>query len=168
REVVKPEVLDLNEVVRDTEKLLRRTLGEDIDLSTVLAPALPKTKLDRGQVEQVLMNLVVNTRDAMPEGGTLEIRTAEFCADESYARLYAIPPGAYVRLSVSDTGTGMAPDVAARAFEPFFTTKPQGKGTGLGLATVYGIVTQAGGDIIIYSEPGIGTTIRVILPVSDD
>jgi hypothetical protein len=166
-EVVKLEVLDLNEIVRDTEKLLRRTIGEDIDLVTVLAPGLPKTRLDRGQVEQVLMNLVVNARDAMPNGGRLEIRTAEFHADESYARLHAIAPGAYVRLTVSDTGTGMAPDVAARAFEPFFTTKPQGKGTGLGLATVYGIAVQAGGDVVINSGPGIGTTIWVNFPVGD-
>jgi two-component system, cell cycle sensor histidine kinase and response regulator CckA len=168
REVVKLQVLDLNAIVGDMEKLLRRTIGEDIDLRTTLMPGLPKTKLDRGQIEQVLMNLVVNARDAMPKGGRLEMRTAEFLAHESYAQLHAIRPGRYVRLSVSDTGSGMPPDVAARAFEPFFTTKPKGKGSGLGLATVYGIVTQAGGDVVIYSEPGLGTTIRVDVPVSDD
>lgn len=168
RGVVKPETLDLNAVIGDMEKLLRRTIGESIDLRMVLAPGLPRTWIDRGQIEQVLMNLVVNARDAMPVGGRLEIRTAEFQADEGYTRLHRITPGGYVRLAVSDTGSGMSPEVAARAFEPFFTTKPKGKGSGLGLATVHGIVTQAGGDVLIYSQAELGTTVRVNFPVSDE
>ena len=114
------------------------------------------------------MNLAVNARDAMPDGGELEIETATFEVDQQYAGLNAINTGTYVRLTVSDTGTGMSREVAARTFEPFFTTKPKGEGTGLGLATVYGIVTQAGGDITIYSEPGLGTTVRVNLPATTD
>ena len=166
REVVKPEVLDLNAVVADMEKLLRRTISEDVDLHVNAAADLARTKADRGQVEQVLMNLVVNARDAMPGGGRLEIRTGNFTFDERYARLRDIVPGDYVQLIVSDTGTGMSPGVVARVFEPFFTTKPKGEGTGLGLATVYGIATQAGGDVTIYSEPGVGTTVRVNLPAT--
>ncbi len=169
RKVVQPEVLDLNAVVGDMEELLRRTIGENVDhLRTVLAPDLPLIKADRGQIDQVVMNLAVNARDAMPGGGELKIETAPFDVDEDYARIRAINPGTYVRLSVSDTGTGMSEDVAARAFEPFFTTKPTGAGTGLGLATVYGIVAQAGGDVAICSEPGLGTTVRVNLPATSD
>jgi PAS domain S-box-containing protein len=168
REVVKPEILDLNRIVVDMEKLLRRTIGEHVDLGTDLSPDLPRTRADRGQVDQVLMNLVVNARDAMPGGGKLRIETARFVADESYTRTRTIQPGTYVRLTVSDTGTGMPRMVANRAFEPFFTTKRRGEGSGLGLATVYGIVTQAGGDVTIYSEPGLGTTVRVNLPATED
>jgi PAS domain S-box-containing protein len=169
REVTQPEVLDLNSVVGDMEELLRRTIGQNVDdLQTMLAPDVPLVKADRGQIEQLLMNLAVNARDAMPGGGTLEIATASFEADEQYARLHAIKPGTYVRLTVSDTGTGMSQDVVARTFEPFFTTKPKGEGSGLGLATVYGIVTQAGGDIVIDSELGLGTTVRVNLPATSD
>jgi PAS domain S-box-containing protein len=166
REVMTPEVLDLNSIVLDMEKLLRRTIGENIEPRTVLAPNLLRTKADRGQVEQVLMNLVVNARDAMPKGGKLAIETADFDADKPYARTHSIAVGRYVRLSVSDTGEGMTPEVSARAFEPFFTTKPKGSGTGLGLATVYGIAKQAGGDVVIDSEPGLGTTIKVNLPAT--
>jgi PAS domain S-box-containing protein len=168
REVVKPEVVDLNAVVVDMEKLLRRTIGENIDLRTSLPPDLPRTKLDRGQIEQVLMNLVVNARDAMPGGGTLEIKTDEFQVDDTYSGTHAIAPGRYARLVVSDTGSGMTPEVVRRAFEPFFTTKPKGAGSGLGLATLYGIVTQAGGDVAIYSEPGLGTTIRAMFPATEE
>jgi PAS domain S-box-containing protein len=168
REVLKLEVLDLSAIVSEMEKLLGRTTGEDIDLSTKLAPGLPKTRLDRGQVEQVVMNLVVNARDAMPRGGKLEIKTELFVVDEDYASHRGIAPGPYVRLAVSDTGSGMQPEIAERALEPFFTTKAKGKGSGLGLATVYGIATQAGGDVVIYSEPGLGTTVGVNFPVSGD
>ena len=167
REVVKPEVLDLNSIVAEMEKLLRRTIGEAVDLRTSLGAGLPHTRVDRGQIEQVLMNLAVNARDAMPAGGILSIDTAPFEVDADYAREHAITPGPYVRLTVSDTGSGMPPEVAARAFEPFFTTKAKGEGSGLGLATVYGIVTQAGGDVTIYTEPAFGTTIRVNLPATD-
>jgi PAS domain S-box-containing protein len=169
REVVEPEVLDLNAVVGEMEDLLRRTIGENVDdLRTVLAPDLPFIKADRGQIEQVLMNLAVNARDAMPGGGELEIQTARLEADAEYARVRSIAAGLYVQLTVSDTGTGMSPDVSARAFEPFFTTKATGEGSGLGLATVYGIVSQAGGDVSIYSHPGIGTTIRVSFPATTE
>jgi PAS domain S-box-containing protein len=167
REVVRPEVLDLNSVVVDMEDLLRTTIGENVEeLQTALESDLPLVKADRGQVEQVLMNLAVNARDAMPGGGRLVIETATFEVDEQYARLREINLGTYAQLSVSDTGTGMSQEVADRAFDPFFTTKRTDKGTGLGLATVYGIVTQAGGDVAIYSEPGLGTTIRVRFPAT--
>ena len=169
RGVVKPEVLDLNAVVGEVEELLRRTIGENVDnLRTVFAADLPRIKADRGQIDQVIMNLAVNARDAMPGGGQLEIQTARFEVDAHYARRHEINPGIYAQLTVSDTGTGMTEEVAGRALEPFFTTKPTGEGTGLGLATVYGIVTHAGGNVTIYSEPGLGTTIRVNLPATSD
>ncbi|MCU1461843.1 MAG: sensor hybrid histidine kinase [Acidimicrobiales bacterium] len=169
RTAVQPEVLDLNAVVGEMEKLLRRTIGQNVDtLQTVLAPELPLIKADRGQIDQVLMNLAVNARDAMPTGGELTLETATFDVEPQYARLRSIEPGRYVRLTVSDTGTGMSREVSARAFEPFFTTKRTGEGTGLGLATVYGIVRQAGGDVAIYSEMGLGTSIRVLLPATTD
>jgi PAS domain S-box-containing protein len=168
REVVKPEVLDLNTVVLDMEKLLRRTIGEHVDLGTALAEGLPRTRADRGQIEQVLMNLAVNARAAMPAGGKLRIETTQSTVTDSDAPASNLPSGNYVCLTVSDTGFGMSPDVVRRAFEPFFTTKPKGEGSGLGLATVYGIATQAGGLVTIYSEPDLGTTIRVLLPVTQD
>jgi hypothetical protein len=169
RTVAQPEVLDLNALVGDMEQLLRRTIGENVDhLRTVFAADLPKIKADRGQIEQVVMNLAVNARDAMPDGGELEIATAPFEVDADHAHRRAIRTGSYARLTVSDTGTGMSDEVAARMFEPFFTTKPTGQGTGLGLATVYGIVTQAGGDITIDSTVGGGTTIRVDLPATSE
>ncbi|HUP76150.1 MAG TPA: PAS domain S-box protein [Acidimicrobiales bacterium] len=168
RKVLQPEVLDLSAVVADIGELLRRTIGESVALHTAFTSDLTGIKADRGQVDQVVMNLAVNARDAMPHGGTLQIETASFDADESYSRSHAIAPGAYVRLTVSDTGTGMTAEVAARAFEPFFTTKPNGGGTGLGLATVYGIVTQAGGAVTISSEVDVGTTIRVDFPATPD
>ncbi|MBL8779270.1 MAG: PAS domain S-box protein [Acidimicrobiales bacterium] len=168
REVTKPVVLDLNAVVTEMEKLLARTIGEDIHLQTSLRPGLAHTTVDKAQFEQVLMNLAVNARDAMPDGGRLTLMTSEFEADEDYASTHGIAPGPYVRLTVSDTGTGMPPDVAERAFEPFFTTKSRDRGSGLGLATVYGIVTQAGGDLTLYSEVGLGTTVRVNLPATVD
>jgi PAS domain S-box-containing protein len=166
REVVEPDVLDLNACVLELEKLLVRTIGENIDLRTTLAGELPNVKADRAQVDQVLMNLAVNARDAMPVGGMLEIATATDVLDDNQAARLGLSAGDYVRLSVSDSGSGMTREVRSRAFEPFFTTKPSGSGTGLGLATVYGIVTQADGNVTIYSEPGLGTSVRVYLPVT--
>jgi PAS domain S-box-containing protein len=165
REVLRPQVLDLNEVIGDMEGLLRTTIGQNVEhLRMAFAQDLPPITIDRGQIEQVVMNLAVNARDAMPERGELVIETAIVHMDEEAARLRQLVPGTYVLLSVSDTGMGMSREVAARAFEPFFTTRPAGEGTGLGLATVFGIVTQAGGAVAIYSEPGLGTTVRVCLP----
>ena len=168
-DVVHPEVLSLNEVIAGLEQLLRRTLGEHIDLNTAPADGLWPVKADVGQLEQVLVNLAVNARDAMPGGGKLTIDTANVTVDETYAAgRPGLQPGRYARLRVSDTGTGMPPEVLARVFEPFFTTKPKGKGTGLGLATFYGIITGAGGYAQIYSEPGLGTTISGLLPATSE
>jgi PAS domain S-box-containing protein len=167
RDVVHPQSLDLNDVVSELEKLLRRVLGEHLLLETRFEPGLWRVMADPGQVEQVLVNLAVNARDAMSGGGRLIIETANVELDDEYAEMYPpAVPGPHVRLVVSDTGVGMNPDVAGRAFQPFFTTKPKGEGTGLGLATVYGIVTDGGGNIQIYSEPGLGTTIKVQLPAT--
>jgi two-component system cell cycle sensor histidine kinase/response regulator CckA len=169
REVVRPRVLDLNQVIGDVEQMLRRLLGEHVLLSTRLAAAVPPVKADPGQLEQVLVNLAVNARDAMPGGGALVIDTAPVTVDDDYAAHHTgIRPGRHVRIRVSDTGEGMPADVIDRAFEPFYTTKPSGEGTGLGLATVYGIVTQAGGTVNLYSEPGMGTTVQILLPVTEE
>lgn len=168
RERVRPEVLDLNEVVSDTEKLLRRTLGEHVELVTDLASDLEPIEADRGQLEQVLVNLAVNARDAMPDGGSLTVETSHVeLAEELVTAGPAVPPGRYARITVTDTGTGMSREVAERVFEPFYTTKPKGSGTGLGLATVYGIVAQAGGHIDLYSEPGLGTVFKLYLPATE-
>jgi len=168
-DVVHPEVLSLNEVIAGLEELLRRTLGEHITLTTVPADGLWPVKADAGQLEQVLVNLAVNARDAMPGGGKLTIDTANVTVDEAYAEgRPGLAPGRYARLRVSDTGTGIPPEVLARVFEPFFTTKPKGKGTGLGLATFYGIITGVGGYPQIYSEPGLGTTITGLLPATSE
>jgi signal transduction histidine kinase len=159
------EVLDLGAIVTDIHGLLARTIGENVTLVVRAAGGLPAIRADRGQMEQVLINLAVNARDAMPDGGTLTIRLGTTMLDDGYARLHPqITPGQYVELSVSDTGVGMPPEVLSRIFEPFFTTKPKDKGTGLGLATVHGIVAGSGGSLSVYSEPGMGTTFRAFFP----
>jgi PAS domain S-box-containing protein len=168
REVAQPDVIDVNRVVEDVEHLLRRTLGEHIELRSTLADGLRAVLIDPGQLEQILVNLAVNARDAMPEGGMLSIDTANVEVDAQYAASHAeLAVGAHVRVRVSDTGEGMAPEVLEKAFDPFFTTKAPGEGTGLGLATVYGIVKQAGGYAQIYSEQGVGTTFTVLLPATE-
>jgi signal transduction histidine kinase/CheY-like chemotaxis protein len=167
REVVQPEQLDLREVVSQLENLLHRALGERVELDTRFGDELASVEADPGQIEQVLVNLAVNARDAMPDGGRLLIEVDNVELDEEYTYMHPdTEAGAYVRLKVSDTGIGMERETIQRAFEPFFTTKGKGEGTGLGLATVYGIVTGAGGRVDIYSEPGMGTTIKVHLPAS--
>ena len=168
REVIRPRVTDLNVVIGEVQQLLRRTLGEHVQLHTDLAPAPRAVLVDPGQLEQVLVNLAVNARDAMPEGGTLTIGTADRRLDPDQARAHPpLAPGPHVELRIADTGTGIDPEIAGRIFEPFFTTKPKGQGTGLGLATVYGIVTQAGGTIAMSSAPGAGTTFTMLFPATD-
>ncbi len=165
KQILKPIPLDLNEVVGAMDRLLRRLIGEDIELATKLDPNLGPVKADPGQIEQVLMNLVVNARDAMPDGGRITIETVDRELDEAaVAEHPGLSPGAYAMISVTDTGVGMDAATQAQLFEPFFTTKEKGKGTGLGLSTVYGIVKQSGGAITVWSEPGAGSVFRVYLP----
>jgi two-component system, cell cycle sensor histidine kinase and response regulator CckA len=168
RQILQPRVMNLNSLVTDTQKMLQRLVGEDIDQKMVLDPALGKTKADPGQIVQVIMNLTVNARDAMPQGGKLTIETANVNFEDftSFCGV-VVPPGQYVMLSVTDTGMGMDEKTQERIFEPFFTTKPTGKGTGLGLATVYGIVKQSGGYVFADSELRKGTTFRVYLAQVD-
>jgi len=169
QQVMKLEVLDPNTAIREVEKMLRRLIGEDIEYVAVLDPTVGRVKADAGQIQQILMNLVVNARDAMPNGGKLMIETTNCVLGEDYERTHAgVVPGEYVAISVTDTGTGMDAETQARIFEPFFTTKGIGKGTGLGLSTVYGIVQQSGGHVWVYSEVGRGTTFRIYLPLVEE
>jgi CheY-like chemotaxis protein len=161
--------VDVNAIVKDLERLLRPLIGENIELNTQLANDLGRTRADAGQIEQVIMNLVVNSKDAMPDGGKLTIRTANVSLDDDHRREYSyIQPGPYVMLSITDTGHGMDKDTQSRIFEPFFTTKEKGKGTGLGLSTAYGIIKQSGGYIFAKSELNHGTTFSIYLPQVDD
>jgi two-component system cell cycle sensor histidine kinase/response regulator CckA len=164
RQVIQPKILDVNVLVANMDRMLRRVIGEHIELETVLTPGLGPVKADAGQLEQVIMNLAVNARDAMPEGGKLYIRTGNVDVPRS-SRLHAdVRPGAYVRLTMADTGKGMDAEIMIHLFEPFYTSKATGKGTGLGLSTVYGIVKQSGGEIVVESEPGSGATFHLYLP----
>jgi CheY-like chemotaxis protein len=161
----RPEALDLNQVMAGAEGMVRQIMGGDVDMRIVPAEGLRAVKADAGQIEQVIMNLAMNARDAMPNGGKLTLETANVAFDQEHVgRDPELKPGDYVMLAITDTGTGMSAEVKARAFEPFFTTKDVGQGTGLGLSTCYGIIKQSGGHISVYSEPGRGTTFKIYLP----
>jgi nitrogen-specific signal transduction histidine kinase/CheY-like chemotaxis protein len=167
REVVQARALSLNSAITRMEQILRRTIGEQIELVISLATSLPMVLADPGQIEQIVLNLAINARDAMPTGGTLSIDTALREITESKGSIRVIPAGSYVSLRVGDTGVGMSAEVRDRAFEPFFTTKPRGEGSGLGLATVYGIILQSGGYTKLYSDEGVGTSIVILLPAAE-
>jgi two-component system cell cycle sensor histidine kinase/response regulator CckA len=168
RQITQPKIFDLNESVTRSMQLLRRVIGEDLAVSTHLAPDLARVKADPSHLDQALMNLVVNARDAMSNGGTLTIETANVYLDDTYVdRHMGVKAGPYCMLAVSDTGIGMTSDVKRRIFEPFYTTKDSSKGTGLGLSIVYGVMQQCGGDIIVYSEAGKGTTFKLYFPMAE-
>jgi len=168
KQVLEPRIVDVNGVVLNLDKMLRSLMSENIELETQLAEDLDAARVDPNQLEQVIMNLAINARDAMPDGGTVTIETANATLGEDYAAKHvSVIPGVYVMLAVTDTGCGMTEATKARIFEPFFTTKPAGRGTGLGLSTVYGIVKQSGGNIWLYSEPNKGTTFKIYLPAVD-
>jgi PAS domain S-box-containing protein len=167
RQRLEARVFDLRDVLGNLEKMLCRLIGEDVRLVWASGLDVPRVKADPGQIEQVVMNLVINARDAMPHGGTITVEVTSAVLDETYAAAHAeVQPGRYAVVAVSDTGVGISPEIQPRIFEPFFTTKEIGKGTGLGLATVYGVVKQSGGHISLYSEPGVGTTFKVYLPAA--
>ena len=169
QQIMQPRIINLNAVVTETTHMLRRVIGEDIELVTELAETVENSKLDPDQVTQVIMNLAVNARDAMPDGGTLQIETSSVTLDDAYAKEHPpVQPGRYVMMAVSDTGTGIDRSILPRIFDPFFTTKEVGKGTGLGLSIVYGIVKQCGGYIWVYSEPAHGTTFKLYFPATAD
>jgi CheY-like chemotaxis protein len=169
KQVLSPQLVDLNRVVEDIAAMIRRIIGEDVDLVTRLETGLPDIRIDPGQLEQIILNLAVNARDAMPAGGELAVETrSESFPTGMIGGTEPLPPGRYVMLSVSDKGVGMTPEVRERLFEPFFTTKEPGKGTGLGLSTVYGIVKQSEGQILVYSEPGKGSTFKLYFPAAAD
>jgi CheY-like chemotaxis protein len=165
RQPSRTEIVVLNELVENVEKMLGRLIGADVNVALRLDPAAGNIRADAVQIEQAIMNLVLNARDAMPNGGKLGIETAHLSVDEGFAASHPdLAPGEYLELTVTDTGTGISPEVKVHIFEPFFTTKPQGKGTGLGLSTVYGIVKQCGGSIAVWSEVGRGAEFRILLP----
>jgi len=167
KQVLQPRVVNFADTLREMDALVRRVIGEDVEVATKIHDDVARVKIDPSQVQQVILNLVVNARDAMPGGGKLTFELSNADLDASYARIHNIAPGSYVMLAVSDNGCGMTPEVRQRAFEPFFTTKEVGSGTGLGLATVYGIIQQSGGHIWLYSEPGVGTTFKMFFPSVD-
>ena len=167
KQVLHPRIVNFADTLREMDDLVRRVIGEDIEVATKIHDDVARVKIDPSQVQQVILNLVVNARDAMPKGGKLTLELSNASLDASYARVHKISPGSYVMLAVSDNGTGMTPEVRQRAFEPFFTTKDVGSGTGLGLATVYGIVRQSGGHVWLYSEEGVGTTFKMFFPSVD-